>query len=591
ELAVYVACGVDGLGVGAELIWNRIREYKLPAFVFINRIDKERADFSRTIDLLRDKFGRNLAPIQVPIGKESQFSGIIDIVRMKAFAFEDGKQKEIPVPGDADISSYREMLIESLSDVDESLLSKYLDGKDISQEELVSALKNGVSRSSVVPVLCGSAQKNIAVTTLCNAIMDYAPAPNFIEHEGTDTNGNKVAVKSEKDGTFSGFIFKTTVEPHVGELAFLKIYSGKIANATSVDNPVKRQSERIGQINVLQGKNRTEISQAYAGDIVVLPKLKSTETGDTLCDENKEIIYPKIVFPEPIYHLAVKPKSKEDQDKIGMAFNSFRREDPAFRTFYNPETKETIISGMGDVHLDVILERFRRQYGVEVEVTAPRVPYKETIRGKAQAQGKYKRQTGGRGQYGDCWLLLEPLAEGKGFEFVDKIVGGAIPKNYIPAVEKGVKGAMEEGVIAGYPVVDLRVTVYDGTYHEVDSSDMAFKIAGSLGFKKAFQDAKPTILEPIMILEVSALKDYVGDIMGDINKRRGRIISFEEDKIISQIPLSEISRYAIDLRSITRGHGYFSTKFSHYEEAPAQVQQELIAKYQQEKTKEKVEQA
>jgi len=585
ETAVFTACGVDGLGVGSDLLWKHLKNDKLSAMVLINRLDKERADFSNALNMLREKFGNSLAPVQAPIGSQAQFSGIVDLVKMKAYSFENGKAKEIPVPSDADVTRYREMFMESLAETDENLLSKYLDGQAITPEEMTAALKKSIAAGTFVPVLCCSVSKNIGVTPVLDVLADYFPSPEGRVQEAEDEHGTKLEVKCDPNTHFSGFVFKASLEPHVGELSFLKMYSGKLAASSNIYNSSKRQNERVGQISVVQGKNRVEIPAASAGDVVVLQKLKATESGDTLCDQSKEMIFPKIAYPEPVHHLAIKAKSKDEQEKISFAFNSFKREDPTFRALYNNETKEMVISGIGDVHLDVLLEKFNRQYNVGVEVSPPRIPYKETIRAKARAQGKYKKQTGGRGQYGDCWLIVEPLPEGKGFEFVNDVVGGAIPRNFIPAVEKGIKGAMEEGVVAGYTVVDLKVTVDDGSYHEVDSSEMAFKIAGSMGFKKGFQDARPTIMEPITILEVYVPKAYVGDVMGDINKRRGRILSMEEDKIVAQVPLSEISRYCIDLRSITRGYGYFSNKFSHYEEAPREVQQELMNKYAEEKAK------
>ncbi|MBI4655328.1 MAG: elongation factor G [Elusimicrobia bacterium] len=588
DSALFVFCGVNGAGVGAEKMWKAAKAKNLPVIAFINKMDDEKADFDSTLESLKNDFGKDFVPVQVPIGKGSGFSGLVDLIKMKAYAFENGKEKEIPMPKDSEAEFHREQLIEGAAESDETLLNKYLEGKEISQEEIVSGLKNGIKNAAIVPVLCGSAIKNIGVSSVLDFIRDYGPAPDSRKISAADANGNPVSVKCGAAESFSGFIFKTMAEAHIGELNFVRIHSGVLMPSSTTYNSSKRQSERIGQINTLQGKNRIELEKAIAGDIVVLPKLKVSETNDTLCVENKSVVYPPIDFPTPVYNLAVKPKSKEDQDKIGIAFNNLKREDQTFKINYNAETKETVISGMGDAHLDVVLERFRRQFNLDVDVTAPKIPYKETIKGKAQAQGKYKRQTGGHGQYGDCWILLEPLARGQGFEFVDKIVGGAIPRNYIPAVEKGVKGAMDEGVISGYPVVDLKVTVYDGSYHEVDSSDMAFKIAGSLGFKKAFQDARPTILEPIMILEVNVPKDYIGGVTGDLNKRRGRIISFEESKIAAQVPLAEISQYSIDLRSITRGFGNFGVKFSHYEEAPSNIQEALISKYSKERAKEEV---
>jgi elongation factor G len=578
DSAVFSFCGVAGAGVGAEEFWKQAEEFKLPAIIVINRLDKERSDFDQALESLRSALGKSVVPLHVPIGKEAGFKGIINLANSKAYEFENGKPKEVPVPGDIDTSPYKEMLIEALADVDDTLLSDYLEGKELTVEEITTALKKGIADRKVFPVLCCSSMNNVGPSLVLEMIKEYATPPT-IRIQGKDKAGGELKLTGKKDEQMSAYVFKTVTEPHVGELSFIRVYSGAINHSTAIYNSTRSHAERAGQLIIPQGKKRSEVMTLNAGDIGVLPKLKTSHSGDTLCQDSKIVIFPAPTYPEPVYSLAVHPKSKEDQEKIGIAFNSFSKEDPTFKVKYDPEIKETVISGMGDVHLEMILERFKKQFGVEVDLTPPRIPYKETIKKKSQAQGKYKKQTGGRGQYGDTSIEIEPLPKGKGFEFVNRIVGGAIPKNYIPAVEKGIKGAMAEGVVAGYQVVDLKATLFDGSYHEVDSSDMAFKIAGSMGFKKAVEGAKPTILEPIMEIEVNAPEEYVGGIAGDLNKRRGRILNIEEKKIVAEVPLVEIAKYAVDIRSITHGRGHFKTKFARYEEAPAKTQEELTAIY------------
>jgi len=576
--ALFSFCAVNGEGVGAAEFFEIAGKYKVPSVVVINRMDKERANFAQAVESIRGALGKSVVPMHVPIGAEAGFKGVIDLITMKAYEFENGKEKEVPIPKDTDISPYMDMLIEALADVDDTLLSDYMEGKALTVEEKTEALHKGIDDRKVFPILCSSSTGNIGPSLVMKMIREFVPPPS-IHIQGRDKDGKELALKGDKSEPFSAYVFKTMTEAHVGELAFIRVYSGAVNHSSAIYNSTKAHAERAGQLHVLQGKKRFEVQTLNAGDIGVLPKLKNTHCGETLCDAANPIIYEPVQYPEPVYSLSVHPKSKEDLEKIGLAFSAMSKEDPTFNAKYDPEIKETVISGMGDVHLEMILERFKKQFGVEVELGSPRIPYKETIKKKSKAQGRYKKQTGGRGQYGDTWIELEPLGRGKGFEFVNKIVGGAIPKNYIPAVEKGIKGAMDEGVIAGYPVVDLRATLFDGSYHEVDSSDMAFKIAGSMGFKNAVAEARPTVLEPIMEIEVNAPEEYIGGISGDLNKRRGRIMNIEEKKIIAQVPLVEIAKYAVDLRSITHGRGHFKTKFARYEEAPGKTQEELTAIY------------
>lgn len=582
---IFLCDAVTGLGIGAQTLWNMAEENNLPRVIFVNRLDKERANYFHAIDILRENFGKDVVPVQIPIGSEANFSGIIDILYKKAYKFENGKSIDIEIPKELNetIEKYRNMLIEEVVEIDEHLLEKFMSNEEISDEEIYKAFQESVDHKKVYPVMCGSVLKNIGVTLLMNNIENWLPNADERVMQGINGSNREASLNQP----FSGYIFSTMIEPHIGELSFVRIFSGTLNHSSQIYNSSKGHAERVGQILFMRGKNREEAGSAQAGDIVALPKLKYTGTGDTLCDQSKQIIFKSAKYPEPLLSISVKPKSKADQEKMGTALNSLTHEDPTFKVSHNIETKETIISGMGDIHLEVMLEKQKRRYGVEIEAGSPRIPYKETIRGKAKAQGKYKKQSGGRGQYGDCWLEIEPLRQGEGFRFVDRIAGGVIPKNYIPSIEKGIKEAMQTGVIAGYPVMDLKVTLYDGSFHEVDSSDMAFKIAGSMGFKKAFADAMPKILEPIMTMEIVVPGENVGDVVSDINKRRGKILGIEQgssnkyEVIKANTPYAEIAKYASDLRSITRGQGYFSMKFSHYEEAPHKVQLELANKYEQ----------
>lgn len=548
---VAVIDAISGVGVGIDNLWHRAEQLGLPKIVVISKLDKNQADFNGKVEEARKKLGKQLVPIQIPIGKEANFKGIYNLLK------PDGVPDEIK----ADYEIYREMLIEATAEVDDTILNDFMENKPIPEEEIIHAIKIGIESGKVTPILCASSFKDIGIEELLTEIIDLFPPAK------TQANG------------LSAFVFKTMIEPHVGEMNFVRIYSGEIKPSSAIYNQNKGKEERIGQVVTLRGKNRIDLTAGAAGDIVVLPKLKMTGTGDTLCDKAHCKELPRVIYPEPVASLSVKPKSKADQEKMAIGLGSFMHEDPTFKMHYDPETKESVIYGMGDIHLEIMLAKLKERFGVEVETGSPRIPYKETIKGKAKGQGKYKKQTGGRGQYGDTWLEIEPLPRGKGFEFVDRIVGGAIPKNYIPSAEKGIREAMQIGVIAGYPVVDLRVTLYDGSYHEVDSSDLAFKIAASMGFKKVFQEARPTLLEPIVDIAVYAPPEFIGNVTGDLNKRRGRISTIESDKVMAQVPLGELTRYATDLRSFTHGRGTYTYKFSHYEEVPAATQEKLVAHY------------
>lgn len=584
DCAIFVACAVTGLGVGAQELWDIAEEDNLPRIIFINRMDKERADFFKTFDSLKASFGKDVVPVHIPIGSEAGFSGVVDILNKKAYTYDNGKQSEVPIPADLTemVEKYRDVLIEEVVEIDEALLAKFMNDEKITDEEVAAAFQKSVDHKQIYPVLCGSATRNIGIPLLMEAAENWLPSADEKKLVGLDGSERKPV----KEDAFSGYIFSTVTEPHVGELSYLRVYSGTLNHSSTVLNSSKNSQDRVGQIFYMKGKNREETQAAVAGDIVALPKMKNASAGDTICDIGKPITYKPLKYPEPTLSISVKPKSKADQEKMGLALNALTHEDPTFKFVHNLETKETIVSGMGDVHIEVMLERQKRRYGVEVEVGAPRIAYRETIKGRSKAQGKYKKQSGGKGQYGDCWLELEPLPRATGFQFIDKIVGGAIPKNYIPSIEKGIREAMAGGVVSGYPVMDVKATLYDGSFHEVDSSDMAFKIAGSMGFKKAFSEAAPILLEPIMTLEINVPDDCVGDIVSDLNKRRGKILGMDQGNIKHQIvratvPSAEIAKYASDLRSISRGRGYFTSKFLKYEEAPARTQADLKAKYEQ----------
>lgn len=565
--AVFVVSAVDGVEVQTEVIWDFAEEKNLPRLVYINKMDRENANFFKVMDELKEKFNANFAPLQLPIGAANDFSGIVDLIEQKAYGFEsNGKPKEIDIPADLSdqISEYREKLVEAAAESSDDLLEKYLEGEALTPEEIKAGLRIGFAANKVVPVLCGSAVKNMAVSNLMDFLVDYFPAPAF-----------------EKDKPFTALVFKTLADPYVGKMNFIRVYTGHLKNDMVLYNSTKEKVEKIGQIFYVRGKNQVQTQEVPAGDMAVLVKLQDTGTGDTLCTKENPVVLEGISFPEPTFTVAIEPKSKGDEDKLGDALSKLIEEDPTVRVEKNTETKETLLTGMGDMHLDIVVERLKKRYGVDVNVRTPKVPYRETIRSEVKVEGKYKKQTGGRGQYGHVWLRLEPLAD-QPFEFGEEIFGGAVPKQYIPAVEKGVREAMGEGVLAGYPVTGVKVTLYDGSYHPVDSSELAFKIAASQAFKKGALQAKPVLLEPIMEVEVTIPENYMGDIMSDFNTKRGRILGMEaagkNSVVRALVPLAEMYRYAIDLKSMTQGRGSFRMKFSHYEEVPAKIAEEVIKK-------------
>ncbi|NHM25555.1 elongation factor G [Desulfofundulus sp. TPOSR] len=566
ETALFVVSAVDGVEVQTEVIWDLVEQGNQSRIIFINKMDRENANFYKVLDDLQAKFNANFAPIQLPIGQANDFTGIVDLVEQKAYSFENGKPKEVAVPDNlaSEIPSYREKLIEAAVEADDELMMKYLEGEELSSEEIKQGLQKGVIAGKVVPILCGSATKNMGVTNLMDFLVKNCPAPPV-----------------EEGAPFSGLIFKTLADPYVGKMNFIRVFTGTLKSDTVVLNSTKEKQEKIGQILYVRGKNSTPTTEVPTGDIAVLVKLQDTSTGDTLCDKDRPVKLEGINFPEPTLTVAIQPKSKGDEDKLGDALSKLLEEDPAVRVEKNTETKQTLLTGMGELHLDILLERLKRKYGVDVTMDSPKVPYRETIRAEVKVEGKHKKQTGGRGQYGHVWLRLEPLADAP-FEFTEEIFGGAVPKQYIPAVEKGVREAMQEGVLAGYPVTGVKVVLYDGSFHPVDSSELAFKIAASMAFKKGQQQAKPVLLEPIMEVEVTVPENFMGDIISDFNTKRGRILGMEaagkNSRVKALVPLAEMYRYAIDLKSMTQGRGSFRMKFSSYEEVPARLAEEIIKK-------------
>jgi elongation factor G len=591
--AVVVVDAVAGVQVQTEKVWKFATDYALPRVVVINRLDRERADFFRTLESLQKRLKGRLAPFQVPVGSEAGFTGVVDLIAMKALVTADGKVKVTDIPGDAMemAKSYREKLAEAAAETDDDLLAKYLEEGAIEEGEMLEALRRAVFEGTLVPVLATSATRGIGVQPLLDLILKEFPSPaEQGEIEGTDVK-SKNAVKRAPDpkAPMSALVFKTISDPHVGKLSLFRIYSGTMRSDSPVFNSTRESKERVGHLGWLQGKTQKPVEALGPGEIGVVAKLKDTLTGDTLCDEAHPVILPGITFPEPTISFAIQPKSRGDEDKISTALQRMAEEDPTLHHHYDPETRQLLVSGIGQLHVEVVVERMKRKYNVDVSLLPPRIPYKETVKGRSEVQGKYKKQTGGRGQYGDVWLKVEPLTRGGGFEFVDDIFGGAVPRNYIPSVEKGVRDCMKRGILAGYPVVDLKVTLYDGSYHDVDSSDMAFQIAASMGLQKGFMEARPCLLEPIMNVEVSAPAEQAGDVIGDLNGRRGRIVGMEPAgevvAVRAQAPMAEMLTYESSLRSMTGGRGGYSMEFSHYDEVPGQLAEKVVAAAKAEKEK------
>jgi elongation factor G len=591
--AVVVVDGVAGAQVQTEKVWKFADEYGLPRVIVINRLDRERADFFRALESLQKRLRGRLAPFQIPVGAEAGFTGVVDLIAMKAQLTSDGKPTEADIPAEEleRARSYREKLAEAAAETDDELLAKYLEEGSIGEDEMLAALRKAVFEGTLVPVLAASASRGIGVHPLLDLIVKEFPSPaDHGEVEGVDPRTKSPARRGpDPKAPLSALVFKTISDPHVGKLSLFRVYSGTVRSDSQVFNATRESKERVGHLGWLQGKSQKPVETLGPGEIGVVAKLKDTLTGDTLSDEAQPVILPGIVFPEPTISFAIQPRSRGDEDKISTALQRMEEEDPTLRHHYDPETKQLLVSGIGQLHVEVVVERMKRKYNVDVTLLPPRIPYKETVKGRSEVQGKYKKQTGGRGQYGDVWLKVEPLTRGGGFEFVDDIFGGAVPRNYIPSVEKGVRDCMKRGILAGYPVVDLKVTLYDGSYHEVDSSDMAFQIAASMGLQKGFMEARPCLLEPIMNVEVVAPADNAGDVIGDLNGRRGRIVGMEPDgeavSVRAQVPMAEMLTYESSLRSMTGGRGGYSMEFSHYDEVPGQLAEKVVAAAKADKEK------
>ncbi len=595
--AVAAFDSVNGVEPQSETVWRQADKYKVPRIAFMNKMDRIGADFYMSVQSMIDRLGANPVPIQIPVGAEDKFRGCVDLVRMKAVLFDDetlgAKYVVEDIPADLlpKAKEYREHMIEKLADVDDAIMEKFLNGEQPSDAEIMAAIRKGTISMKIFPVICGSAFKNKGVQLLLDAVVDYLPSPLDIPPvRGTNPKtGHEDERKAADNEPFSAMAFKIMTDPFVGQLTFIRVYSGTLNSGSYVYNSTKGTKERIGRLLKMHANKREEIQEIYSGDICAAVGLKSTLTGHTLCDENKAIILEAMTFPEPVISVAIEPKTKADQERLGLSLQKLMQEDPSFRVMTDQETGQTIISGMGELHLEIIVDRLMREFKVDANVGKPQVAYRETIKKKVTAEGKYVRQTGGRGQYGHVVLDLEPQEPGKGFEFENKIVGGAVPKEYIAPVQKGIEEAMENGVLAGYPMVDVKVRVIDGSYHDVDSSEMAFKIAGSMGFKEGAARANPVLLEPIMAVEVVCPEEYMGDIIGDLNSRRGRVQGMNmrgSGRVITaQVPLSEMFGYATDIRSKTQGRATYTMQFAHYEEVPKNISEQIIAKVKGETVK------
>ena len=585
--AVTVLDAKAGVEPQTETVWRQATTYGVPRIVFANKMDATGADFIMSLESLEKRLGVQGVAIQLPIGAEDTFEGIIDLIKMKAVYFEGAKgenviYKEIPEEYMAQAEEYRAKMLDQAATYDDDLLMKVLEGEEISEEEIKAAIRKGTLAVELFPVLCGSAYKDKGVQPMLDAVIDFLPAPTDIPSiKGTDEDGNEVERHASDDEPFSALAFKIMADPFVGKLTFFRVYSGTCQSGSYVLNSTKDKKERLGRILQMHANKRNEIDEVYAGDIAAAVGFKNTTTGDTICDEKNFVILEKMEFPEPVIQLAIEPKTKQDQDKLSNGLVKLAEEDPTFKTFTNPETGDTVIAGMGELHLDVIVDRLKREFKVEANVGAPQVAYRETITQAAECEGKYVKQSGGRGQYGHVWIKFEPN-EGKGFEFVDAIVGGAVPRDYINSVKVGLEDALETGMIAGYPVLDVKATLFDGSYHDVDSSEMAYKVAASLALKNAAKKCGPVLLEPIMAVEVTAPSEYLGSVMGDISSRRGMIEGQEERgnavSVQASVPLSEMSGYATDLRSFTQGRGNYTMQFDRYEAAPKSIREEIIKK-------------
>ncbi len=589
DAAVVVLCGSSGVQPQTETVWRQANKYEVPRMIFVNKMDRTGANFLRVVKQARDRLNHTIVPIQLPIGSEENFKGVVDLLKMKAINWNESDQgmtftyEDIPADMLEECEEWRANMVEAAAEANEDLMERYLEGEELTEDEIRAALRQRTIANEVVPVLCGSAFKNKGVQAMLDAVIEYLPSPTEVKAiKGINEDESEGERISSDDAPFAALAFKIATDPFVGTLTFFRVYSGVVEAGQAVYNPIKAKKERFGRIVQMHANNRQEIKEVRAGDIAAAIGLKDVTTGDTLCDPDHIITLERMEFPEPVISVAVEPRTKADQEKMGVALSKLAAEDPSFRVHTDEETGQTIISGMGELHLEIIVDRMKREFKVEANVGKPQVAYRETLRGSTEVEGKFVRQSGGRGQFGHCWLKLEPQEEGKGYEFVNAVVGGVIPKEYIPAIDKGIQEQMKNGILAGYQVIDVKVTVFDGSYHDVDSNEMAFKVAASMGFKKGALQAKPVLLEPIMKVEVVTPEDFMGDIVGDLNRRRGIINGMEDApggiKIVdAQVPLSEMFGYATSMRSLTQGRASYSMEPLRYMEAPNNVTEAIIA--------------
>ena len=587
DSAVALFCAVSGVQPQSETVWRQMNRYGVPRIAFVNKMDRSGANFNRCVEQIRTRLRGNPVAIQLPIGAEDNFEGVIDLLKMKAIYWDADTQgmsfeyRDIPAELQDAAEAARTQMIEAAAEANESLMNKYLEGAELSEDDIKAGLRERSWRNEIVLCMCGTAFKNKGVQALLDAVIEYMPSPVHVPAvKGLDDSGEQATRPAADDAPFAALAFKILNDPFVGNLTFFRVYSGVLSSGDSVYVPTKSKNERIGRLLQMHASERSEIKEVRAGDIAAAVGLKDVTTGDTLCDEKKVITLEKMVFPNPVISVAVEPKTKADQEKMGLALQRLAKEDPSFRVHTDQESGQTIISGMGELHLEIIVDSMKREFKVDANVGKPQVAYRETIRGTVESEGKFVRQSGGRGQYGHVWLKLEPNEAGKGYEFINGIVGGSVPREFIPAIDKGVKEAVDTGVLAGYPVVDVKVTAFDGSYHDVDSNEMAFKIAGSLGFKEGFRNAKPVILEPIMKVEVVTPEDYSGDVIGDLNRRRGQITGMEDSpsgkSILAEVPLSEMFGYATSVRSMSQGRATFTMEFEKYMEVPPNIAESII---------------
>ncbi len=588
--ACMVYCAVGGVQPQSETVWRQANKYKVPRIAFVNKMDRQGANFFKVVDGIKNRLKGNPVPMQVPIGAEEGFTGVVDLVKMKAIAWDEASQGmkfeyvEIPAELIETCNEWRAKMVESAAEASDELLNKYLDGGELTEQEIQEAIRKRTIACEIIPMFCGSAFKNKGVQAMLDAVIEYLPSPVEVAGiTGELEDGTQGTRESADDAPFSALAFKLMSDPFVGQLTFFRVYSGVVKSGDTVYNPVKGKKERIGRIVQMHANDRMEIDEVYAGDIAAAIGLKEVTTGETLCDLKEVITLERMVFPEPVIHIAIEPKTKADQEKMGVALNRLAKEDPSFRVKGDEETNQTIISGMGELHLEILVDRMRREFGVEANVGAPQVAYRETIRNAVEVEGKHVKQSGGKGQYGHVWIRMEPSGEGNGYTFADEIKGGSVPREFIPSVDYGIKGAMKSGVIAGYPVVDVKVALFDGSYHDVDSSQLAFELAGSMAFKDGMRKAQPVLLEPMMAVEVETPEEYMGDVMGDLSSRRGIIQGMEDDdaggkKVKAEVPLAEMFGYSTDLRSKTQGRATYSMEFKHYSEAPKHIADAVVSK-------------